>query len=76
MLEIAITGQRAQAFLRPVLERFIPNKILQAEETAETDFPLLTGKIRGGDEPTAFYLCRDYSCKAPFFSVEMLLANV
>ncbi|MBV9989119.1 MAG: thioredoxin domain-containing protein [Chitinophagaceae bacterium] len=76
MLEIAITGQRAGSFLRPVLESYIPNKILQAEETASSDFPLFTGKIRGAGEPTAFYLCRDYSCKAPFSSVEMLLANV
>jgi uncharacterized protein YyaL (SSP411 family) len=76
MLEIAITGQRAKDFLRPVLERYLPNKILQVEETNSEDFPLLAGKTRGHKEETAFYLCRDYSCQAPFYTIEKLLANV
>jgi uncharacterized protein YyaL (SSP411 family) len=76
LLEIAITGQRARSFLRPVLERYIPNKILQAAETDTEGFALLTGKIRGKEEPVAFYLCRDYACKAPYPTVEQLLANV
>jgi uncharacterized protein YyaL (SSP411 family) len=76
LLEIAITGQRAKAFLRPVLERYIPNKILQAAETDTKEFALLTGKIRGNEAPAAFYLCRDYTCKAPYPTVELLLANV
>jgi uncharacterized protein YyaL (SSP411 family) len=74
--EIAILGQRATEFLRPVLERYIPNKILQAGETPTAGFPLLTGKNTGVNNSVAFYLCKDYQCKAPFFSVEMLLANV
>jgi uncharacterized protein YyaL (SSP411 family) len=76
MQEIAIVGQRAAGFLRPVLERFIPNKILQAGETNDPGFPLLYGKNTGENGSTAFYLCRDYHCKAPFFSMEKLLANV
>jgi uncharacterized protein YyaL (SSP411 family) len=76
MLEIAILGQRATTFLRPVLERFIPNKILQAGETNRPGFPLLDGKNTGENGSTAFYLCKDYHCKAPFFTMEKLLANV
>ncbi len=76
MLEIAITGQRAKDFLRPVLQRFIPNKILQVEETISGIFPLLAGKTGAQDGRTAFYLCKDYACKEPFFTVETLLANV
>ncbi|MES2004552.1 MAG: thioredoxin domain-containing protein [Bacteroidota bacterium] len=77
MLEIAITGQQATAFLCPVLNRFIPNKILQAEETNSAVFPLLAGKTDGvGKGTTAFYLCKNYACLAPFFRVEDLLAKV
>jgi uncharacterized protein YyaL (SSP411 family) len=76
MQEIAIVGQRANGFLRPVLERYIPNKVLQASETGNTDFPLLYGKNTGENSSTAFYLCKDYHCKSPFFEIEKLLAIV
>lgn len=76
MFEIALIGQQAKKDLYPVLEAYIPNKILQAEETNSDDFPLLAGKAAGVDGKTAFYLCRDYTCKAPFFTVKSLLANV
>lgn len=76
MLEIAITGQRARDFLCPVLHRFIPNKIIQAEETNSHIFPLLAGKNMPDGGGTAFYLCKNYACLAPFLSVETLLANV
>ena len=76
MLEIAITGQQANTFLRPVLERFIPNKILQTEETNSDIFPLLAGKGWGKDAETAFYLCKNYACQAPFFTIDALLAKV
>lgn len=77
MLEIAITGQHAKQFLCPVLERFIPNKILQAEETNSTVFPLLAGKTgKDAAAETAFYLCKNYACQAPFLTVDALLAKV
>jgi uncharacterized protein YyaL (SSP411 family) len=75
-LEIAITGQRSKEFLRPVLEKYLPNKILQSEETNSHFFPLLAGKAAGERGSTAFYLCENYACKAPFSTVEALLANV
>lgn len=78
LLEIAITGQQAYAFLCPVLERYIPNKILQAQETNSAVFPLLAGKTAWKEKGTAaaFYLCKNYACQAPFFTVEELLAKV
>lgn len=78
LLEIAITGQQAAVFLCPVLERFIPNKILQAQETNSAIFPLLAGKTAWKEKGTdaAFYLCKNYACEAPFFTVEELLAKV
>lgn len=76
MLEIAITGQQAKTFLRPVLERLIPNKILQTEETNSDIFPLLAGKGSSKETETAFYLCKNYACQAPFLTIEALLAKV
>lgn len=74
--EIAIVGQQAKAFLCPVLEHFIPNKILQSGETNSGLFPLLTGKEPAGGCSVTFYLCKDYTCKTPFLTVNELLANV
>lgn len=76
ILEIAIVGQQAKKFLYPVLNKYIPNKILQTAETNMDEFPLLAGKPVSKTGETAFYLCRDYTCKKPFYSVETLLANV
>ena len=76
ILEIAITGQQAKEFLCPVLVRFIPNKILQAEETNSLVFPLLAGKTGDKKGRTAFYLCKNYACRAPFLTIDALLANV
>lgn len=76
LLEIAITGPGAQSQLPSVLQAYIPNKIIQAEETNSTVFPLLAGKIGGDGERTTFYICKNHACKAPFFTVADLLANV
>ncbi len=76
LVEIAVIGQRAKESLYPVLERYVPNKIIQAGETNSDYFPLLSGKKAGHNGETAYFLCKNYACKAPFFSVELLLANV
>ena len=76
MMEIAVTGQHAQSFLTLILQRYLPNKIIQVEETNSTLFPLLAGKTGSVQAGTSFYLCKNYACKAPFFEVEDLLANV
>ncbi len=74
--EIAIIGQQAKEFLCPVLQKFVPNKIIQAEETKSDLFPLLAGKDGVEGCSVTFYLCRDYTCKKPFLTVNELLANM
>lgn len=76
MQEIAIVGQQARDFLCPVLERFVPNKILQTEETNSSDFPLLAGKMGAENGDTVFYLCKNYACQAPFLTIDALLAKM
>ena len=73
-LEIAITGQQANTFLSPVLERYIPNKILQVEETNSSLFPLLAGKTGINEGKNAFYICENYACMEPFLTIEDFLA--
>lgn len=76
MQEIAIVGQQARDFLCPVLERFVPNKILQTEETNFSDFPLLAGKMGAENGGALFYLCKNYACQAPFLTIDGLLAKM
>lgn len=76
MQEIAIVGQQARDFLCPVLERFVPNKILQAQETNSSDFPLLAGKMGAENGGALFYLCKNYACQAPFLTIDALLAKM
>jgi uncharacterized protein len=73
--EIAITGQQAKAHLYPILEAYIPHKILMSNEEETAIFPLLQGK-NFTSKGAQFYLCRDKVCKPPFFTVNALLANV
>ncbi len=74
--EIAIIGQQAKDFLCPVMQKYVPNKIIQAKETKSDLFPLLAGKEEVPGCSATFYLCRDYTCKKPFLTVNELLANM
>ena len=75
--EIALVGRQASRFLGPLLQRFIPDKILQVAETNSTNFPLLTGKMLPEEkERVDFYLCKNYACSEPFTELTSLLANV
>ncbi|GAC1438115.1 MAG: thioredoxin domain-containing protein [Sediminibacterium sp.] len=74
--EIAVTGQQAMDYLSPVLKRYIPNKILQVEESQKGVFPLLRGK-EGRQNDVVFYLCKDYACSEySTAELEFFLANV
>lgn len=59
--EVALVGPGAKNYLSAVLERYSPNKILQAEETKEGEFPLLAGKMPK-DGKLLFYICQNFSC--------------
>jgi hypothetical protein len=76
--EIAIVGPagtQREKLVRPLRERFLPNKIVTlAEEVSLSDaaqIPLLVGKISCDGKPTA-YVCRDYACQRPVTDAEAL----
>jgi uncharacterized protein YyaL (SSP411 family) len=68
--ELAIIGKDAGQVLTELLSQYIPNRVLMASENAETGFPLLAGKPPSS-EPY-IYLCRNYTCLSPVFSVKEL----
>jgi len=53
---------------------YLPGKITLTAEKENAHFALLKGKtVQEGE--TLIYLCKNYSCKAPVNSVELLLQN-
>ncbi len=73
-VEIAILGRESSKNILPVLNYYIPNKIIQSAETNSLVFPLLKMKETKAD--VAFYSCKNYTCNAPFFNIKDFLANV
>ncbi|RYY50667.1 MAG: thioredoxin domain-containing protein [Chitinophagaceae bacterium] len=69
--EIALTGLNYEARLKEVLAEFLPNKLLQSSRGGDLEeFPLLAFKEI--TDETRIYVCRNYSCKAPVFSIAEL----
>jgi hypothetical protein len=72
--EIAIIGKRAGNYLKNLLQVYIPQRVIMTAEGPVDGYPLLAGK-NGGDE-TAFYLCRNYTCQRPVFSINELISLI
>lgn len=72
--EIAILGKEALSLAEEVNSAFIPNKVLMASLNGEEEYPLLAN--RNVEEATQLYLCRDYSCKQPVYTVAELLDQI
>lgn len=69
--EIVITGTEAFLNLNPILNKYIPNKVLQSSQTNQALFPLLKGKFN--NEKIVFFLCKNYVCEKPIFELEYFL---
>jgi uncharacterized protein YyaL (SSP411 family) len=67
--EIAIFGNRLEEVVRDLLHSYLPYRVIQVSAVDNQDFALLRGRktIPG---KTVFYICRQYACKAPVYSVE------
>jgi uncharacterized protein YyaL (SSP411 family) len=61
--EIVATGTDARNYVKPLLDVFLPNKIMQTAIFFENGFPLLVGKEFAKE--TMFYVCENYTCKEP-----------
>ena len=70
-MEIVIAGKDASDHLFPVLNLYLPNKLIQSTQLDQPQFPLLKGKFK--PENSGFFLCKDYVCDEPIFELEKLL---
>ena len=72
--ELVIVGDEYQKFLKEVIAAFIPHRVLMASHDPDQDFPLL--KEKNVKRATQIFLCKDFTCLAPFFSLKELLENL
>ncbi|CAN5297835.1 thioredoxin domain-containing protein [soil metagenome] len=72
--EVAIVGENFMKIARDIQVNYIPNIIMMASLEKDNNFPILENKI--GEERTLIYLCKNYSCKAPFGDIEGLLKEI
>jgi uncharacterized protein YyaL (SSP411 family) len=72
--EISIVGQNFLSLNQKISIACIPNKLTMCSFVDNNDFPMLAYRFR--ENQTLAYLCRDYSCAAPFDSADELMIAV
>jgi uncharacterized protein YyaL (SSP411 family) len=72
--EIAIVGKWSENLKQELLKHYIPHRILMISDQPDQDFPLLTGKPE--TNPASVYLCRNFICLHPVFSINDLIALI
>jgi uncharacterized protein YyaL (SSP411 family) len=72
--EIAIVGQLSENLHQELLESYIPHRVLMVSDYPDAGFPLLMGK--SATNPPSIYLCRNYTCQHPVFSINDLISLI
>ncbi len=72
--EIAVTGKNSKTESEKILAKFLPLNIIASSEFQETRLPILNDK--NFSDKTYFYLCRNFACEQPTFSVEEFLNKI
>jgi uncharacterized protein YyaL (SSP411 family) len=72
--EIALTGKGAGEVIRTLLQQYVPHRVLMWSEKGEKGYPLIDSKPDLGRP--AIWLCRNYTCAAPVFSVGELISLI
>lgn len=70
-IEISIVGKEYFSIQKEALSAFIPNKVLMCSPGSNNEFPLLVDKP--ATDMTLIYVCKNFSCRAPVFTVQELL---
>lgn len=73
--EIAILGENAIDEVKSVLKAYLPYRVIMGSSIENQSFALLKGKIIQ-EGKTSYYVCRNYSCQAPFFNRESMLKEI
>ncbi len=69
--EIVLTGKKIMQSLPSVLNKYVPNKVIQTS-TKKNNLPLIDNKFV--EEENTFYLCENYCCSQPLTDLEAFLA--
>jgi hypothetical protein len=69
--ELVIVGPGAGQEASRLLRHYLPHRVLQYAEEPVPGFPLLEGKTNEG--VLTWFLCRNYACRRPVFSLEEML---
>jgi len=72
--ELVITGDQFELLRNELLQQYIPGRILQAAREENRKYPMLIAKNYG--KSPCIYLCKQYQCNAPVFSVKELLKQI
>ena len=73
--EIAITGPASLLMAKELSANyFIPNKIIMASATDQSNFPMLKGKQSG--DSTCIHICRNHVCNSPVKTVQEALKMI
>ncbi len=72
--EILVLGGKSIEEGGALMKAYIPNKVVMLSTEILDQYPLLKHKTLG--EQTTFYVCRDYTCQLPVFSLEEVLLKV
>ncbi|NOT51378.1 MAG: thioredoxin domain-containing protein [Chitinophagaceae bacterium] len=74
--EIALTGPGFEQLLPELLKEYVPHKIIIGSADGERNqiWPLL--KKKQSTNPPSLWLCRNYTCHLPVFSVKELISLI
>jgi uncharacterized protein YyaL (SSP411 family) len=72
--EISIMGKLSENQQLELLKHYIPHRVVMISDHSDPVFPILTGKT--ASNPPSIYLCRNYTCLQPVFSIIDLISLI
>jgi uncharacterized protein YyaL (SSP411 family) len=72
--EIAVIGANFANLSKDIVLKYLPNVVIMSSEQGNEAFPLLAAKP--SSESDYIYLCKNYSCLAPFMTANSLFSEI
>lgn len=67
--EVAVVGPDFENTLVAIHRKYLPGLLLLGSDTGDSALPLLAGKTAAADGRTAIYVCQNYACLKPVYSL-------